>query len=83
VVLSVSHAVSTTTAKMKNQTKNSYSMTLRLPPAVATELENAANDLTLSKSGFIRRADLRALIHLKEHELPQPADTTLRRGRQK
>jgi hypothetical protein len=67
---------------MRNQTKNSYSMTLRLPAAVATELENIAYDLKLSKSGFIRRSVLRALIHAKEHELPLPADRTLRRARQ-
>jgi hypothetical protein len=67
---------------MKDQA-NSYSMTLRLPPAVATELENTAYDLRLSKSGFIRRSILRALIYARQHELPLLADPTLRSGRQK
>jgi hypothetical protein len=68
---------------MNNQAKNSYSMTLRLPAAVATELESTAYDLRLSKSGFIRRSILRALIDAKDHELPLLANTTLRRDRQK
>jgi len=67
---------------MKDQAKNSYSMTLRLPAAVAAELENIAYDLRLSKSGFIRRSVLRELIHAKERELPLLADPTLRRARQ-
>jgi hypothetical protein len=58
-------------------------MTLRLPAAVATELENTAYDLRLSKSGFIRRSILRALIHAKDHELPLVENPTLRRARQK
>ena len=68
---------------MKAQTKNSYSMTLRLPAAVATELENIAYDLKLSKTGFIRRSVIQALAHAKEHELPLLADPTLRRARQR
>ena len=68
---------------MKDQAKNSYSMTLRLPAVVATDLENIAYDLRLSKSGFIRRSVLRALTHAKEHELPLLANRTLRRTDQK
>jgi hypothetical protein len=67
---------------MRDETKNSYSMTLRLPPAIATDLENTAYDLKLSKSGFIRRSILKALIHAKEHESHLPANTTVHRARQ-
>jgi hypothetical protein len=68
---------------MKDQAKHSYSMTLRLLPAIAAEIENTAYDLKLSKSGFIRRSILHALMHAKEHELPSLADPTLRRGRKR
>lgn len=68
---------------MNNNAKNTYSMTLRLPSAVASELENTAYDLKLSKAGFIRRSLFRALMHTKEHELPLLANTTLRRAHQK
>ncbi len=68
---------------MKDQAKNSYSMTLRLPAAVATELEYIAYDLKLSKSGFIRRAILSALIHAKEHQSHLPANPRRRRALQK
>jgi hypothetical protein len=68
---------------MRDENKNSYSMTLRLPPAIATDLENTAYDLKLSKSGFIRRSILRALIQAKEHQSHLPANPTLRRALQK
>jgi len=67
---------------MKDRANNSYSMTLRLPTAVATDLENTAYDLKLSKSAFIRRSILRALSHAKANELPVLADPMLRRARQ-
>lgn len=68
---------------MKDHTKYSYSLTLRSSAAVFAGPGNVASHLKLLKSGFIRRAVLRALIHAKEHELPLLADPTLRRGRQK
>jgi len=67
---------------MKTQAKNSYSMTLRLPPTVATDLENTAHDLQFSKTGFVRRALLRALMDAKEHDLPQMSAKALRGARQ-
>jgi hypothetical protein len=63
---------------MKDKSKNNFSMTLRLPEAVATELENVAHDHRMSKATFVRRSIRQALVEAKpkEHNTDQGCKTT-------
>ena len=45
-------------------------MTLRLSPEIASEVENTAYDLRMSKAAWIRRSIRRGLQHSKSAELP-------------
>jgi predicted transcriptional regulator len=50
--------------------KNTYSMTIRLPPQIAEALESTAFELRMSQAAFVRRAIRRSLEHAHAHELP-------------
>jgi hypothetical protein len=52
------------------KTNNTFSMTLRLSPEIASEVENTAYELRMSKAAWIRRSIRRGLEHSGTRELP-------------